>query len=99
MKCPKCGQTMIDEKDYCVNCGTKLRERKEVSAKKVLILFAVLIVLGIGACYGIINFNTDKEIEPYLPQNNEEKEKTTIEEETEVNEEVEAPVFFPDDFD
>jgi hypothetical protein len=31
MNCPKCGQEMIDVKDYCVNCGAKLREEKMVS--------------------------------------------------------------------
>ena len=26
MKCPYCGQEMIDIKDYCVNCGKKLED-------------------------------------------------------------------------
>ena len=34
MNCPKCGQEMIDVKDYCVNCGAKLREEKMVSKKR-----------------------------------------------------------------
>ena len=35
MNCPKCGQEMIDIKDYCVNCGKKLK--KEEKTDKVII--------------------------------------------------------------
>ena len=39
MNCPKCGQEMIDVKDYCVNCGAKLREKKWY-LKKELYLYS-----------------------------------------------------------
>lgn len=74
MNCPKCGQEMIDVKDYCVNCGAKLREEKMVSKKRIIFIFLGLIVLGALTCYLIINLNTDKEIEPYLKKD-EIKEK------------------------
>ena len=31
MKCPYCGQEMIDIKDYCVNCGKKLKLLKNIA--------------------------------------------------------------------
>ena len=67
MKCPNCGQEMIDIKDYCVNCGKKLKkEDKNMKLSTLLIIFVVIILLTIFACYMIINYNTDKEIEPYI---------------------------------
>ena len=34
MNCPKCGQEMIDVKDYCVNCGKKLKKGCKCWVKK-----------------------------------------------------------------
>lgn len=67
MKCPNCGQEMIDRKEYCINCGKKLYAEKSVNLNKnVVIIFILMILIGIGICYFIINYNTDKEIDPYI---------------------------------
>ncbi|MBQ1812653.1 MAG: hypothetical protein II119_01715 [Bacilli bacterium] len=67
MKCPKCGQEMIDIKDYCVNCGAKLKkESKGISLKALLLIFGLIIVVTVIACYLIMHYNTDKEIKPYI---------------------------------
>ena len=68
MKCPKCGQEIIDTKEFCVNCGTKLDENKPMS-KGTIILFAILILLlSAAVCYAVINYNTDSELSPYMNQ-------------------------------
>ena len=67
MKCPYCNQEMIDIKDYCVNCGKKLKkESKNISIMGVTIIFLSLIIVTIIGCYLIGNFNLDKEIEQYI---------------------------------
>ena len=67
MKCQNCGEEMIDIKDYCVNCGKKLREYKGgISLYKLLLIFLGIIIVTIFVCYLIINLNTDKEIAPFL---------------------------------
>ena len=67
MKCPNCGQEMIDIKDYCVNCGKKLKKDKRgLSFLGLVAIFLGIIIVTIIGCYLIINLNTDKEIEPYL---------------------------------
>lgn len=79
-KCPNCGQEMIDKKDTCVNCGCKLtKEKKGISVGLLLIIFGALVIIGALVCFGIANFGTDKEIEPYLPNN------STITNNTETN--------------
>ena len=46
MKCPYCGQEMIDIRDYCVNCGKKLKkEEKGISVGKLLVIFLIFILL------------------------------------------------------
>lgn len=71
MKCPYCGQEMIDTKDYCVNCGKKLKkEEKGISLGKLLVIFLIFILLGVGVCYYIANHGTKEEIKPYLKENN-----------------------------
>ena len=75
MKCPYCNQEMIDTKEFCVNCGKRLiKEKKTVNLKAIIILFTILVVAGFITCYAIINYNTDKEIAPYIKEkvNNEE---------------------------
>lgn len=70
MKCPNCNQEMIDIKDYCVNCGKKLKEdKKGISFMGLIGIFALIVVVTIIVCYLIINLNVDKEIEPYLDNN------------------------------
>ena len=67
MKCPNCGQEMIDIKDYCVNCGKKLKiDKNNISLTSLIGIFLGIIIVTIIGCYLIINLNTDKEIEPYL---------------------------------
>ena len=34
MVCPKCGQEIIDTKDFCVNCGQRLTKQRKVSLFK-----------------------------------------------------------------
>lgn len=71
MKCPNCGQEMIDIKDYCVKCGKRLKkEQQGISLGKLLIIFLVFIVIGIGVCYYIANYGINEEIKPYLNKNN-----------------------------
>lgn len=73
MKCSKCGQEMIDIKDYCVNCGAKLKkDSKGISIKTLLLIFGMIIIVTIVACYLIMHYNTDKEIKPYLDKNSSE---------------------------
>ena len=75
MKCKNCGQEMIDIKDYCVNCGAKLKkDDKKISFGGLIGIFSLVIVITVILCYLIINYNTDKEIEPYL--NNKITEKS-----------------------
>lgn len=67
MKCPKCGQDMIDTKDFCLNCGAKLREDKPVMTKKIAIIIVLsLIVVGVVTCFSIMYLGTDKELAPFL---------------------------------
>ena len=74
MKCPNCGQEMIDIKDYCVNCGKKLKiDKNNVSLTSIIGIFLGIIIVTIIGCYLIINLNTDKEIEPYLDKGIKEK--------------------------
>ena len=70
MKCKNCGQEMLDIKDYCVNCGAKLKSNKKgITIGGLFGIFSLIIVVTIIGCYLIINYNTDKEIEPYLDKN------------------------------
>jgi len=66
MKCPKCGQEILDEKEYCVNCGTKLKSEKKVPKRNVFIGLIIMVLLGALVCYLIINFNTSGELSPYI---------------------------------
>ena len=70
MKCKNCGQEMLDIKDYCVYCGAKLKsDKKGITIGGLFGIFSLIIVVTIIGCYLIINYNTDKEIEPYLDKN------------------------------
>lgn len=66
MNCPKCGQEIIDTKEFCLSCGTRLRKTKEVSRKGLFIFIIILVLVGALTCYMVINYNTDKEIKPYI---------------------------------
>lgn len=71
MKCPNCGQEMIEDKEFCPNCGKQLKEEKGMSKKSILLIFVALFLLGIGICVGIMFVGTDKELDPYLNNNTE----------------------------
>ena len=67
MKCKNCGQEMLDIKDYCSKCGVKLkRDKRGLTVGGLIGIFSLVIIITIIGCYLIINYNTDKEIEPYL---------------------------------
>ena len=36
MKCKNCGGEMLDIKDYCVNCGAKLKQREDDSNEEAI---------------------------------------------------------------
>lgn len=70
MKCKYCGQEMIDIKDYCVNCGKKLKEdKKGISLGGLFLIFGIIVAITVAVCYGIMHFGTDKELKPYLKYN------------------------------
>ena len=70
MKCKNCGQEMLDIKDYCVNCGAKLKsDKRNISFGGLMGIFSLIIVITVIGCYLIINYNTDEEIKPYLNEN------------------------------
>lgn len=67
MKCKNCGQEMLDIKDYCVNCGAKLKkESKGITLGGVFAIFLVIVGITIGALYLIANYNTNEEIKPFI---------------------------------
>jgi uncharacterized protein (DUF983 family) len=66
MKCPSCNQEIIDNKEYCTNCGKKLRETKTgISLKTFFIIILIFIVIGVFIVLSIMYVGTDKEIEKY----------------------------------
>lgn len=70
MKCKNCGQEMLDIKDYCVNCGARLKsDKKGITFGGLMGIFSLVIIVTLIGCYLIMNYNTDKEIEPYLDKN------------------------------
>lgn len=67
MKCENCGGEMLDIKDYCVNCGAKLKkESKNITLGGVFAIFLVIVGITIGALYLIANYNTNEEIKPFI---------------------------------
>ena len=67
MKCKNCGGEMLDIKDYCVNCGAKLKqEKKGISLGGVAIICIAIVGITIGALYLVANYNTDEEIKPFI---------------------------------
>ncbi len=70
MICPKCGQEIIDRKEFCINCGERLYKSKTISKKTLIFIFIGMVVFGILLCYAIINFNTNGELNPYINQSN-----------------------------
>lgn len=64
--CPNCGQEFIDKKEFCGNCGKRLIEEKKAPTKVFIFVAIGMILVGVLTCYLIINYNTDKEIAPYI---------------------------------
>lgn len=57
IKCPKCKHEISDTTKKCIHCGTRLKEKKRISKKKVTLLI-ILIVLSITiAIITIIKYN------------------------------------------
>lgn len=77
MKCPNCGQEIIDSKEFCVNCGKQLKESKPVmkSRTMIIVIFIMLLTISVPSIV-IMNIGLDKEIEPYL----NDSDKTVVEE-------------------
>ena len=72
MKCNRCGQEMIDIKDYCVNCGAKLKkESKKISLGGIFAIFIAVVGITVGALYLVANYNTDEEIKPFISDVNQ----------------------------
>ncbi len=74
LKCPKCGQNIISNNDYCVNCGNELRVqiKEGISFKTLIIIMSVFLVVGISIILVIMFWGTEKELDTIL--NNQEKE-------------------------
>jgi uncharacterized paraquat-inducible protein A len=68
MKCPTCGQNLIDNKEYCTNCGTKLIKKQpfSISVKGLLLIFAVFIVAGAVIVLSIMYVGSDDEVNNYI---------------------------------
>lgn len=59
MKCPKCGQIIIDSKPFCVNCGTELNPKiNGVSGKMKYIFMGLSVFLGLVMFLGVMVLNT-----------------------------------------
>jgi hypothetical protein len=48
MECPNCGQNINSNKDYCVNCGTRLKKKDtfSISISGLIIIMTILIAIG-----------------------------------------------------
>jgi len=75
MVCKNCGQEMIDKKEFCISCGTKLSEHKKTPTKLVIIVGIILVIVGIITCYLIINYKTEEEIAPFIDKKIEDNTK------------------------
>jgi uncharacterized protein (DUF983 family) len=67
MKCPKCGQEMIDCKDFCPSCGYHIKEEKPSMTKKTaFFIILLLVIFGVAICLSIIYLGAGNELEPFL---------------------------------
>lgn len=66
MVCPNCGQEIIDPKEFCLSCGTRLKVIKKVPKGLFIFLIIGMLLFGAFICYMIINYNTDKELKEYI---------------------------------
>ena len=76
-KCPKCGQHIFNNYDYCINCGAELNEniKEGISLKTFIIVVSIFLVVGISLILGIMYWGTDKELQKFIEEeNNQQKE-------------------------
>ena len=65
MKCPKCGNEVEKNENFCNNCGTKLNTQTSkfsISLKKIIILVAVILVIIFVASIGVYLSNNSKPV-------------------------------------
>lgn len=65
MKCPKCGNEVEKNENFCNNCGTKLNTQTSkfsISLKKIIILVAVILVIIFVASVGVYLSNNSKPV-------------------------------------
>lgn len=91
IKCPKCKHEISDTTKKCIHCGTRLKEKKRISKKKIPLLI-ILIVLSITiAIITIIKYNQSHNNTDTI-QNNEniniKDETNSTNNENEVKEEI-----------
>ncbi len=75
MKCPKCGQEIIDNKIFCPNCGKQLNKDSSMGLspmKMFLIFIVVMLLLGAGTLYYVANMGLNKELDKIISKPNEE---------------------------
>ncbi|MDD4831626.1 MAG: zinc ribbon domain-containing protein [Bacilli bacterium] len=71
MKCPKCGQEIIDNKIFCPNCGKQLNKETSLGLspmKMFLIFVVIMLLLGVGTIYYIANIGLNKELEKIISE-------------------------------
>lgn len=68
MKCPRCGQFMIDKKEYCIHCGAEIYNENGISftPRMLLIVMGVMVSFGLILIPSIMFFNTDKEVDTFM---------------------------------
>lgn len=74
MKCPKCGNILENNTKFCVNCGTKINNKKNI--KKIIFLVAttiIIIILFLVLVVNILELKNKKEAEKFRinPENDE----------------------------
>ena len=72
MKCPKCGQNILNNTDYCVNCGKELNVviKEGITLQNFAVIIAIFLVGGALLILGIMYWGTDNEIDSYIENKN-----------------------------
>ncbi|MDD2489775.1 MAG: zinc ribbon domain-containing protein, partial [Bacilli bacterium] len=70
MKCPKCGQNIFNNPDYCINCGHILKEKNHftISIKTLALIIIIFIAVGSSVVIGIMYGGTEKELNNFLKE-------------------------------
>ncbi len=68
MQCPKCGQTIVNNSEYCINCGKTFTKSNQfsLSYRTLIIFFVLAIIIGVLIVLGIMYYGTDKELDNIL---------------------------------